>query len=324
VGSRVTGTIKKVGIALPGMGGNGKTSHAEQSATVLLSHAGASTQRPEESVEALEVQPGEVLLVGRHPSVDRLDTSARALIELVGDVREVTLALPPTSCVSRAQLVLWMSGGQLLVGTPAASQPVLIQPWGHPARSTALAMMPAGEPVGPLSTLWLPWSDATAGYAGGRWRMGVITASVITAIWERQSGVHARSDTFGAMAGHPPSLTDNQLEAVLERFGDYLHFLARTPAPSPRPYRRLVGHQRKTVEHRLDAVREAIRTAYGLPKLGADQRLLQLLLECGALSFADVIARAPEHNIQIAERLIDDDPLGAHPPVGSLSGGKQG
>jgi hypothetical protein len=261
-------------------------------AQLSLSHAGGAERAP----SLHELRAGEVLLIGRSPSIARLGSeSAVPGVALLRPV-PLTLALPFSSCVSRLQLVLWAAGEQVLAGAPATSRRVQVQPWGHQARSTALAGLPAGEPIDGPTTLWLPWSDARAGHAGGRWRMAVapcVPASASRVRWDT-----VEPADVGA-------LTDPQVDAVIRRFGDFLHFPARTTAPEPRPFRRLPDHQRKAVEHRLDAVRKAAREARGLPELGTDQRLLQVLLDSRALGPADVLARAADHEIELAGHIFE-------------------
>lgn len=293
-------TVKNVGIAFANMDRNWKI-RPSCDPIVLLSHTEPSTGTPSEA-QTLALGRDEVLLIGRRPSLDRLDRSTRACVEALGRPRMVQLTLPSRSCVSRVQLALWSENGQVRAAVPPATQRVFVQPWGHSARSTPLSSLPQGEPIDALSTLWLAWSDAGSGYAGGRWRVGIVAVS--TRI-EPDGG--ERMDTFEPMFDERPALDEGQLEAVLQRYGEYLNFPASSIAPSPRPYRRLPAHRRKTVEHRLESVKETVRLAYGLPRLGTDHQLLQMLLDCGALQPEHAIPRAADHDIEIAEQLSKQD-----------------
>ncbi len=238
------------------------------------------------------------------------------LVSELGKVQTVTLAAPPRSCVSRVQILLWATGRQLLVGVPLSSQRVLIQPWGHPARSTPLARLPVGEPLGSLTTLWLPWSDAARGHKGGRWRIAVAGAFA-----DRHASAGARWDTYEPKRLAP--LTAEQLDAVLHRFGEFLHFPARTPAPAPRPYRKMPAHQRKAVEHRLAGVSEAVREAHGLARLGSDAQLLHALLEAGALDLADGIVCADDLRIVTSGQAAVEGSRG-RPSQGGAEPGRRG
>jgi hypothetical protein len=267
---------------------SGRARASEGTAVTLLFHEVAPDRHePTAQPFTLTWRRGETLLIGRAPTVERLPA---ALADTVAGTELRTLRLDlraPTSCVSRLQLVGLFAGDRPSVTVPdtaARDSEVFPQPWGASEQAVAVPRSPMLHELPSLTTLWLPASDYENRHRGRRWAISVVNPCAPV------GGPVPQLGATGLEVGDR-QLFDTQHEAVLVRFGDFLHFPPRSRHPQPASVDR-------DIENRLGRLRETLGNATELPP-ATSERFLGVLLRAGAVRLDDVADLAHHYGIAL-------------------------
>lgn len=263
--------------------------------------------RSGQTPKVVGLEPDVALVLGKRVDGSRFTDDIMPIVEGRRPLA-LTLDVEHPNSVSSVQLLFWYEDGKPRVARPEGSQPVVVQHWGQAQRRSPLAMAPQGERLDMLTTLWLPASSSTRHW---RWRIGAVNPA---APWPAP----ARGEWGTAPEVAVTQPTEDQLEMLLIRFGEYLHFPARTRRPTLRNDE--PGGASDAYESRLRRVREVVTAAIGVDP-GNGEDLLAELVGHGALRLVDVIGAGRTYGIEL--RHIDavarlDDPrpmprIGRHP-----------
>jgi hypothetical protein len=222
-------------------------------------------------------------MLGKQVIGARYEQDVHAIVE-GRDALAMTLDVEHPTAVSSVQVLFWFEDGIPRVGRPQSSQPVHVQSWGQAQRHTPLATAPQGERLEMLTTLWLPISNVDK--RNWRWRIGVINP---LASWP--GPVPGRWGTSPEISLTQP--TEDQLEMLLIRYADFLHFPARARKPLLR-----AGSNPNSYESRLRRIHQLVRAATSEDP-GRGEELLATLIDHGAVRLIDVIQASKSYGIEL-------------------------
>jgi hypothetical protein len=285
--------------------------HVEPSKGIADWRLEAAARR--EAEEGFAFGPADLVLIGSYPHLEHVrNDEARAHLEaLVGEGRQVRgrpLQAPPDTHVSAVQVAAWFAQGRLMVASVGKND-VDAQRWGE--HRAPLARCP-GDSVGQLTTLWLPLTEGPGG-SNLRWRVALAAAGPDPSRIDVAASSPAGGPPPTGHAATPGlSMSEFQLNVLVERFHEWLSFPAGTYIPKLRPVLkarageelpagRPASRRSDTRLGRLDGVRDqlAIRTGHAGP---VDLDFLRALIRHGSLRPAEV-AEYPEVDLGLLDEL---------------------
>jgi hypothetical protein len=242
-------------------------------------------QQGDQTPDVRLLKSRQAILIGRWPRVDRLPLAARHLTQDATWSPPLTVQAPFRSRVSRNQLVAIVVEDVPKVLRPAGSALVTAIPWASTGQR-----VPDGVPQvvrGPVTFL-LQRPSRTA-EESERLAIGLVPFT---------SGVDVKRSSL-TLQDDIPALGAVARRAAIMRFAEYLGFPSRTVYPKPTPFASLPRTEREGARRVLEQYAALAGEVLG-GEIGTEQALLEVLLEAGEITLADVLVAEPQTGVRIA------------------------